>query len=144
MGGEFGLVVDRGQGVDADERMERGQGERHVAHVGRARGALGVRTGRREGAPEFGGVALVERGHVRVGAVLGVRLVAAGDGQRGAGRQRAGLEAAVDFGLDGVQLAQSLGAHDVAGFGVGRNDVGRAAAVGDDAVDAVGRMDVLA
>ena len=76
--------------------------------------------------------------------MLGVRLVAAGDGQRGAGRQCAGLEAAVDLGLDGVQFVQGLGAHDVAGFGVGRDDVGRAAAVGDDAVDAVGRVDVLA
>ena len=85
MGGEFGLVVDGGQGVDADHGVDRGHGEGDVAHVGGTGGAgfpfahVGI------GAAQGFGIFAIEVGHRRIVAHFGVGLVASGNGNFGAG-----------------------------------------------------------
>ena len=144
MGGEFGLVVDGGQGVDADHGMDGRHGEGDVAHVGGTGGAglpfahVGI------GAPQRFRIPAVELGHRRIVAHFGVRLVAAGDREFSAGGEGAGFEAAVDFGAEFGELIEGFGANDVFGGSVGGDDVGSGAAIGDDAMDAIGRTDVLA
>src|ERR687888_1273013 len=49
VGRELRLVVDGGQRVDADERVNGGQGERHVPHISRTGRPLKQRAQVREG-----------------------------------------------------------------------------------------------
>ena len=114
-GGEFWLVVDSGQRVDADQWMDRRDNERDVAHVGRS-GNRRIN----ESAAKLLGVALIERGQPGVVEDLRVRAVAAGDLQLGAAGERASLEAADDARRQRAQIIERLGADDVAGGSVRR------------------------
>src|SRR5215204_4101160 len=125
LGGELGLVVDRREGVDADGGVDRGQGQGHVAHVGRP-GAPVAPVG--EAAPQGLGVALVQGGQLVVVAHLGVGRAVGGQLQGRPGGQGAGLEAAGHLGLDVLQLLQVLGPDHPLALGVGRDDVGGVAA----------------
>src|SRR5215208_6947602 len=89
LGGELGLVVDRREGVDADGGVDRGQGQGHVAHVGRP-GAPVAPVG--EAAPQGLGVALVQGGQLVVVAHLGIGRAVGGQLKGRPGGQGAGLE----------------------------------------------------
>ena len=144
VGGELGLVVHRGQRFDPDQRMDARNRMRDVPHVGRPGGAFEHGAEVRKRAPERLGVPPVERRQRAVVRDLGIRRAAGANLHAGAGRERAGLEAAEHLGADLVELAERLGAHDVARRGMGGDDVRRVAAVRDDAVDAIAPPDVLA
>ncbi len=143
MGGEFRLVVDGGQGIDADHGMDGRHGQGDVAHVGGTCGAGFPFAEIGEGAAEGFGILAIEVGHDDVVAHFGIGLVATGDREFGAGGEGSGFEAPVDFGAEFGELIEGFGANDVLGGSVGGDDVGSGAAVGDDAVNAVGRTDVL-
>jgi hypothetical protein len=66
------------------------------------------------------------------------------DLQGGAGRQRPRLEALLDPCLEPLEIGDRRTPHDVAGGRVRRDDVGRIASVGDNAVDLVAGVQMLA
>jgi hypothetical protein len=142
VGGELGLVVDRRERVDADGGVDGGQGQRHVAHIRGAGSAPG--RGLVERPAQRFGVAAVGGDQVRVGVHLGVGLMAGEHVQGGAGGQGSGLEAAQDLVPHDGEGGDVAPADHVLGFGVGGHHVGGVSAVGDDPVDLVEVVDVLA
>ena len=90
------------------------------------------------------GVTPIERGELGVVLHLRIRRALGLDGEGRAGRERAGLEAAEDLGLELVELVERAGADDVSRRGDARGRCWGHRRRGDDAVDAVGLPDVLA
>jgi hypothetical protein len=143
MGGKLRLMVDGGKGVDADQRMDRRDQPRDVAHVRRCRAALDERAVVGEHPAQGFGVAPVDCGHLVVVDDFRVRPIASRDTQRRAGGQRAGLEAPLDAAAQPFQPFDGFRADRVTGRCARRDDVGGIAAVGDDAMDAIVRVEVL-
>lgn len=142
--GKFRLVVNGGQGINANHGMDGRHGEGDVAHVGGTCGAAFPFSEIGEAAAESFGIFSIKGGHGLVMEHLGVRFIAAGDSNLGAGSKASGFEAAVDLGTKFGELPKGFGTDDVFGGSVGGDDVGSCTAIGDDAVDAVGRANVLA
>ena len=140
-GGELGLVVDRSVGLDGDHRVDRGQLQRDVGHVGRAAHPVSQsRRGRGTRDPAPGrarGRAPPGRRRCRTRCRRAPVEVAR---QLGAGGQRTRLEAGPDPGVQLVEFVEGLVAHQPRAAGALRHDVGRVAAVGHDAVDPVRRV----
>ena len=67
-----------------------------------------------------------------------------GDRERGAGRERARLEAVLDARPGHREVGDRRRAHHPQSVGVRGHDVGRVAAVGDEAVDLLAGAEVLA
>ncbi|HEY2523624.1 MAG TPA: hypothetical protein VGI29_01095 [Candidatus Binataceae bacterium] len=137
-------MVHGRQRIDSDHRMDRRKDERDVAHVSRSGRAAQLDARNDEMAPERLAVALIQRRKVAIADQFRVRFIPAFNIQLRAGRGRARRKTFQDPRSDLVQVSQGARAYHIACRGVRRDDVGRFAAVGDDAVDAVGGMDVLA
>ena len=133
------LVVDGAVGRDADHGVDRGDDVGHVAHVGRD-----WRAGRViEHPAEQLGIVSVERGEV--GVVDHVRVRGALDHAHGrACGERTRLEAARDELGQLVHACPVMRPDHVERGRVCRDDVRCVAAASDDAVDAVGRQQLLA
>jgi hypothetical protein len=123
MRGEFRLVIDGRQRVDANHRVDGRHRPRDVAHIGRSSGTgfplaeIGKR------ASQILRILAVECRNVLIVIHLGIRLIAAGDRNGGAGRQAAGLKAAVDPGPQISEPIQRLRTNDVLSGSMGSNDV---------------------
>ena len=93
--------------------------------------------------PSDSGVLLVARCQLLVVTQVGVGRVER-DIERAAGGQGTGLEAGADLGQQLVETDGRAGADHEVGGGLARDDVGRLAALGHDAVHAIARQQLLA
>src|SRR5579872_1914126 len=143
MRGELRLMIHRWHRGDADGRMNRGNLKRHVSHVGR-KSAVGAGRHLEEAAAYTLRVARVYRRDAWIVVELGIGLGAADDFQLRSGRERARLEASKYLVPHVAQLSDGPCAHHIARLSARRNHIGSIAAVGDDAMNSVGRAHMLA
>jgi hypothetical protein len=138
-------VVDRGQRADAQVRVDRPDPLGDVAHVGRGgRHPPRPGLGQVEVAAEGGPVGGEERRQLLVVAELGVARAGLGQLPLAPGRERARLEAGPHPGEGAVELGQRAGADVPGAAGQVGDRVGGAAGLGDDAVHADRRCQLLA
>jgi hypothetical protein len=142
-GGEAGLVVDGTVGLDTQHRVDRRHAEGDVRHVGGAGDALVHRLLGQLPA-DGAGLALPQGDQLLVVGELGVGGAGLVERHGRAGGDRAGLEAGLHPRVQLLELRERRGAGVPLPGGALGDDVGRVPAVGDDAVDPVGRLDVLA
>ena len=151
-GGELGLVVRGGRAVEAEHRVDRRDAQADVPHVGR--GAERVLTvvwlaGRatlldgRETSSESLRIGPVEGQGVLVVEELRVRRGVHDDVVRAPGGHRAGFEDLLHPRFEFLELGHRARTHIEFRDRVIRHDVRCVATLHDDAVDTVGRFDVL-
>lgn len=124
--------------------MNRGNDQRYVPHVGRG-GETRELGGRWEKAPaQRLGIAAIRRGDGSIVHDVGVRGARLFDAQRAAGGERTRLETAVKACSQSVDIGQCPGPGSPAAGGVRRDDIRCFPAAGDDAVDALIGLEMLA
>src|SRR3989454_932137 len=119
------------------------QCQRHVPHVGRATAALLCFVGVWKDTTKRLGIAAVDGSHGRIVTHLRIGWTAPKDLQLRTGGECPSFKATQDFGADLIEAVEGLGAYDVTCCGLGWDDVWRIAALGDNAMHAVSRTDVL-
>jgi hypothetical protein len=144
-GGESGLMVDRGQRADAKVRMDGPHPLRDVAHVGGGgRHAPWPGLGEIHVAAQRGGVNGEEPCQLLVVAELRIARTCLGQLPVAAGRQGARLEARPYPFENTVKLRKGVRAHVPGATGGLGDRVGCCAGLGDDAVHAHRRGQLLA
>ena len=127
---------------------EHGMNRRHaMAHIAHVRAAAGTGLQLLQGqelAPQPLRVALEAGGERPIGFEVQVVHIRPLEFHPASGRLCAGLETRLHAGLEAGEVRLVLGAHVELANGAFRHDVGRLAALGDDAVDAFRVLDVLA
>src|SRR5467141_1130051 len=119
------------------------QRQRHVPHVSRATAALLCFAGVWKDTTKRLGIAAVDGSHGRIVTHLCIGRTATKDLQLRTGGECPSFKAAQDFSADGIEVVERLSAYDVPCRRLSGDNIRCLAALGDNAVHAIGGMDVL-